>query len=212
MQKQNTKEKILLSALKLFSTKGYDGTSVRDLTREVGIRESSIYKHFKNKQAIFDSILTYMDSYYNEKMKTLDMPLGEFEKIAGDYSEGSIDFLYQISSALFLMRFKDEVEIQFRRMLTIEQFSNPKIKAIYQKYFISDILSYQTALFTEMIKQGRFVECDPKIMALQFYSPIYTLQNLYEGQFDKEEEVLSILKDHIRQFDSRYSKKGGGKR
>ena len=55
MSKPNTKEKILLSALELFSTKGYEGTSVRDLARAVGIRESSLYKHFKNKQAIFDA-------------------------------------------------------------------------------------------------------------------------------------------------------------
>lgn len=181
---------------------------MRDIAREVGIRESSIYKHYKNKQAIFDSILAYMDSYYSEKMRTLDMPLGELEKIAKDYGESSIDFLYQISAALFLMRFKDETEIQFRRMLTIEQFSNSKIKETYKKYFITDVLDYQTALFTEMIKQGRFIDCDPKIMALQFYAPIYTLQSMYEGQFEKEKEVLSILKEHISQFDSRYSMKG----
>lgn len=208
MEKQNTKEKILLCALKLFSTKGYEGTSVRDLARAVGIRESSIYKHYKNKQAIFDSILDYMDSYYSERMQSLEMPFGEFEKIAGEYSASSTDVLYQISSALFLMRFKDEIEIQFRRMLTIEQFSNPVIKENYKKYFLTDILDYQTALFSEMIKQGRFVESDPKIMALQFYAPIYALQDLYEGQFDKEEEALSILKQHIIQFDSRYSKEG----
>lgn len=208
MKKQNTKEKILLLALKLFSTKGFEGTSVRDIAREVGIRESSIYKHYKNKQAIFDSILAYMDSYYSEKMRTLDMPLGELEKIAKDYGESSIDFLYQISAALFLMHFKDETEIQFRRMLTIEQFSNSKIKETYKKYFITDVLDYQTALFTEMIKQGRFIDCDPKIMALQFYAPIYTLQSMYEGLFEKEKEVLSILKEHISQFDSRYSMKG----
>lgn len=207
MEKQNTKEKILLCALKLFSTKGYEGTSVRDLARAVGIRESSIYKHYKNKQAIFDSILAYMDSYYSERMQSLEMPLGEFEKIAGEYGASSTDVLYQISSALFLMRFKDEIEIQFRRMLTIEQFSNPEIKESYKKYFLTDILDYQTALFSEMIKQGRFVDSDPKIMALQFYAPIYAMQDLYEGQLDKEEEALSILKQHIIQFDARYSKK-----
>ncbi|MBO0454201.1 MULTISPECIES: TetR/AcrR family transcriptional regulator [Enterococcus] len=208
MSKQNTKEKILLSALELFSTKGYEGTSVRDLARAVGIRESSLYKHFKNKQAIFDAILAYMESYHNEKMKEMAMPLGRFEEIAGDYSELSLDHLYQISSALFLMSFKDTVEIQFRRMLTIEQFSNPEIKASYKKYFISDILHYQTMLFSEMIQQGRFIECDPKVLALQFYSPIYTLLALYEGQLEKEEEALAILKEHIFQFDKRYSSEG----
>ena len=208
MSKANTKEKILLSALELFSTKGYEGTSVRDLARAVGIRESSLYKHFKNKQAIFDAILEYMESYHNEKMKEMAIPLGEIEEVAGDYSAFSLDHLYQISSVLFLMSFKDKVEIQFRRMLTIEQFSNLEIKKSYKKYFISDILNYQTTLFSKMIQQGRFIDCDPKVLALQFYSPIYTLLALYEGQLDKEEEALSILKEHISQFEKSYRGEG----
>lgn len=208
MSKPNTKEKILLSALELFSTKGYEGTSVRDLARAVGIRESSLYKHFKNKQAIFDAILEYMESYHNEKMKEMAIPLGKIEEVAGEYSAFSLDHLYQISSALFLMSFKDKVEIQFRRMLTIEQFSNPEIKKSYKKYFISDILNYQTTLFSKMIQQGRFIDCDPKVLALQFYSPIYTLLALYEGQLDKEEEALSILKEHISQFEKSYRGEG----
>jgi len=141
-------------------------------------------------------------------MKEMAIPLGKIEEIAGEYSEFSLDHLYQISSVLFLMSFKDKVEIQFRRMLTIEQFSNPEIKKSYKKYFIADILNYQTALFSKMIQQGRFIDCDPKVLALQFYSPIYTLLALYEGQLDKEDEALAILKEHIFQFDKRYSSEG----
>ena len=37
-----TKEKILDTALELFSRQGYDGASVRDIARAVGIRESSM--------------------------------------------------------------------------------------------------------------------------------------------------------------------------
>ena len=46
-----------MEALNLFSVKGYDPVSVRDIAYAVGIKESSLYNHFKNKQDIFDSIL-----------------------------------------------------------------------------------------------------------------------------------------------------------
>ena len=36
----------------IFSQKGFNGVSVREIAREVGIRESSIYNHYKNKEAI----------------------------------------------------------------------------------------------------------------------------------------------------------------
>ena len=46
----NTKEKILDVSLSMFSTSGYEAVSIRDICRTVGIKESSIYYHFKNKQ------------------------------------------------------------------------------------------------------------------------------------------------------------------
>ena len=52
-----TKDKILIEALSLFSVSGFSGVSVRDIAKAVGIRESAIYKHYKNKQQLFDTIV-----------------------------------------------------------------------------------------------------------------------------------------------------------
>lgn len=51
---KNTKEKILEAALNLFSQKGFTAVSIRDICKEVTIKESTVYYHFENKQAIFD--------------------------------------------------------------------------------------------------------------------------------------------------------------
>ena len=67
--KVNNKDKIFNVSIDLFSEYGYDGVSVRQIAGEVGIKESSIYNHFKSKEAILDSILNYyclkiiMDNY-----------------------------------------------------------------------------------------------------------------------------------------------------
>ena len=57
MTQRNTKEKIFDVSLELFSQKGFNNTSVRQIAREVGIKESSIYNHYPSKQAILDEIL-----------------------------------------------------------------------------------------------------------------------------------------------------------
>ena len=64
MAKRNTKELILLEALKLFADKGYEGVSVRDIAAEVGIRQSSLYKHFESKQDIFDTLVETMKNRF----------------------------------------------------------------------------------------------------------------------------------------------------
>ena len=59
---KTTKEKIFDVSLDLFSQKGFDAVSVREIAREVGIRESSIYNHYKSKEAILDAIMEYFMS------------------------------------------------------------------------------------------------------------------------------------------------------
>ena len=50
---KDTKERILMKALELFSQNGYAGTNVRELAEALGLVKSSIYKHFESKEAIF---------------------------------------------------------------------------------------------------------------------------------------------------------------
>ena len=44
---KNTKQKIIEESLKLFSEKGYEGVSMREIASAVGIKGASIYNHFK---------------------------------------------------------------------------------------------------------------------------------------------------------------------
>lgn len=53
-----TKKHILEVSLRLFTEKGFEGTSVRDITRELGMTQSSLYYHFKNKDQIAISLLS----------------------------------------------------------------------------------------------------------------------------------------------------------
>ena len=55
----NTKERILNCSLDLFSKKGYSNISVRDIAREVGVRESALYKHYKNNYDFKLKHITY---------------------------------------------------------------------------------------------------------------------------------------------------------
>ncbi|MFA6776297.1 MAG: TetR/AcrR family transcriptional regulator, partial [Sphaerochaetaceae bacterium] len=53
----DTKELILQTALGLFSQNGYKATSVSMIADAVGVTKGALYKHYRNKQAILDSIV-----------------------------------------------------------------------------------------------------------------------------------------------------------
>ena len=49
-------ELILLAAARLFATKGYEGTSVREIADTAGLLPGSIYHHFPSKEDLFVSV------------------------------------------------------------------------------------------------------------------------------------------------------------
>jgi len=57
------KKAILKSAEKLFSTKGFNETTVADIAKESGVHEASIYSYFNNKRNILFAIyVAYLDN------------------------------------------------------------------------------------------------------------------------------------------------------
>lgn len=72
---KETKQKILDAALNLFSQKGFSAVSIRDICKVVDIKESSIYYHFQNKQAILEELLQYFESIANGFMSQLEQAL-----------------------------------------------------------------------------------------------------------------------------------------
>ena len=69
----DTKHRILDEALTLFSEKGYANVFVADIAERVGIKAPSLYKHYKNKQAIFDAIIEEMNRRFLEEAGALQI-------------------------------------------------------------------------------------------------------------------------------------------
>ena len=53
----NTKSRIQEEALKLFAKSGYDAVGVAEIADAVQIKAPSLYKHYKSKREIFESII-----------------------------------------------------------------------------------------------------------------------------------------------------------
>ena len=199
MAKRNTKELILLEALKLFADKGYEGVSVRDIAAEVGIRQSSLYKHFESKQET-------MKNRFPQASASCRLPDGAIREVAKGYATRGTEFLKKTSAKIFRFYLKDPYASQFRKMLSIEKYRSPEIDRIYREIYMESAISYQAALFEEMMAQGFMRQADASIMALQFFAPIFLLLNQYDGIPEKEVESLEILGRHIEQFDQIYRK------
>lgn len=79
---EETVQKILAVSCRLFLEKGYDHTTIQDITDALGMSKGAVYHHFKSKEAILDRIY---DQYYAESglhAAALDAPgLSGLEKL-----------------------------------------------------------------------------------------------------------------------------------
>lgn len=199
----STKERILSEALSLFSVHGYSSVSVRDITKAIGIRESAIYKHYKNKQAIFDTIIHISAERINQFQQELINTAGQE---VSDDTNFSIDLIQKIYCRLFSFYLTDEILSKFRKMMIIEQYKSVELNTMFTEMFIEKTLRYQTEVFRQLIQEGRIGGTDPEIMALHFYSPVFLLLFRYDTSTEKLEEALKLIQKHIQEFFGLYLK------
>lgn len=200
----DTKKKIIEVALTLFSEKGYGNVYVGQIAEGVGIKAPSLYKHYKSKQDIFEAILEEMRNRYNKEAAHLNMTGNDFQVDSELYKNVSEDELVKIGMGLFSFFLHDEYECKFRKMLTIEQFSNKELAELFSNQYYIEPLKYQTGLLNLLIMQGNMKNEDANVMALQFFAPIYLLMTVCDREPQREAEALQMLEKHIRQFSRMY--------
>ena len=191
----NTRERILETALELFAQSGYLGTSMSDIARQLGITKAALYKHYAGKQEILDSIVERMNRMDYARAEEYDMPETKPDGFAEAYLHTPIDKIRAYSMVQFAHWTKDRFSANFRKMLTLEQYRDPQLARLYHDYLATGPTEYMAAIFRKL------TDSDEAAMqlALEFYGPMFLLYSIYDGAKEKEHAAL-LLSAHIDRF------------
>ena len=203
----STKDIIINRSLQLFSKKGYNGVSVKEIAAAVGIKDSSIYKHFKSKREIFDTILTQMSAEMEAMTAELHIADARKGDVTQHYASLTIYDIILALKQLLLLYLTNSAAVAFRRMLTIEQYNDSEVAGIYKKIFFEDNIAYYTAVFKQLSDSGYFKKKNPSMMAVSFYAPIFYIITRFDGDNEHLREALDMLEDHVKEFARVYLKK-----
>lgn len=198
----NTKQKILNEALTLFSEKGYSSVYVGDIADAVGIKAPSLYKHYKNKQEIFDSCV----KVFSERMEDIrtGLRLPDTAKAGIDYQTVTTETLIEIANGLFMFYWQDDVAAKFRKMLMIERYHNPELNELFEDLFINGAVRHEEKIFSDLIQAKIIKNENPHIIALRFYTPIFYLLQKYDMHPDMIEEANEELTLMVQEFCNTY--------
>ncbi len=194
-----TKEIILNTALHLFAQDGYDAVSVSAIAGEIGITKGALYKHYKNKRDIFDSIVKKMFDTDAERSKEFNVPEEEYEKERQSYENTSIESVKSFTLAQFEFWMNDDFGADFRKMLMLEQFKNEEMARLYENCISKGPVLYMEDIFGEMVKRGILKEENCRQLAIEFYAPFYLLLAISDHSKNKA-QLSEYLKIHIEKF------------
>jgi len=194
----DTKQKILDVSLDLFSQKGFSAVSIRDICAQVNIKESSVYYHFKNKQAIFDELLHRFEQVATDMMIRLEQSLSvqscSMEK----------PFYQTVSDTFFERYFMDDFCNKIMRLLLIEQFGNSEVQKIYDCWMFEKPLEFQSKVFYTLMEIGILPKTDSEYLAVKYYAPIYFFAQrwLFSGELSEEQKnsFRNAAYHHIEKF------------
>ena len=195
----NRKKEILIVALHLFARDGYEAVSVSQIAGELDMTKGALYRHYKSKRDIFDSIVKRMEQQDSEQARENEVPEESIEKTPEEYQNVSFDDFVEYSKSMFEYWTEDDFASSFRKMLTIEQFRSEEMQKLYQQYLVSGPAGYVKDLFKNMkIK-------DPEENAVKFYANMFFYYNVYDGAADKAkakcqfEQMLDKIVEEMKQ-------------
>ena len=191
----DTKERILWTALKLFAENGYEAVSVSDIAGALGITKGALYRHYRNKRDIFESIVSRMAQKDAEQADADGMPAGTLVDMPEAYRAATVDRMIAFARSMFRYWTQDPFASAFRRMLTLEQFRSPEMGALYQQYLAAGPVGYMEDLFSSLgLPRARE-------RAVAFYAPMFLLYSVYDGAADGAAALstLDALMEDARQ-------------
>ena len=191
----DTKERIMETALELFAEKGYLGTSMNDIAKQLGFTKAALYRHYTGKQEILNRIVERMNEMDYERAKQFEMPEGNLTEIVAAYQKTPIEKVRAYSKAQFLHWTEEEFSSRFRKMLTLEQYRDPEMAQLYQKYLATGPVDYMAAIFCGLTDSEEAAQ----YLALEFYGPMFLLYSVSDSGAEQE-QVLSLLDAHIDRF------------
>ena len=192
-----TKERILEEALTLFAQYGYDGTGVDLIAKRVGIKGPSLYKHFKGKEDILNTLIDNAEVRYEDYFGS--------EKHIGKIPQSKEEFI-RTTMGRIAFTMKDPMIQKIRKFLVQEQFRNDRLAEITTRHQLEGVQRMYTIIIEAMMDKGLFEKDDPALLATELTSPVVLWIAKADRQPQYEQEIIKSIEEHLYHFCKVYMK------
>ena len=118
----------------------------------------------------------------------------------------SLEGLVEMTMRMVDFTVHDEMIIQTRKVLAIEQFRDERAKALATKHFLTGLTQMFAPVFQQMMEKNLLRQDDPEMLAFAYTAPISALIHLCDREPEKTEEAMARVEAFSRHFIKTYGK------
>ena len=185
MSKNDSKRQAILeSAYRLFRAQGFDGTSMADITSEVGGSKATLYSHFPSKEELFvECMMAALQNYMSDTLKHLDASQSDPQAALRNFGKSVLNFICS----------SEQVEV--RRLMIAEAARSGTGKLFFDK--ITALRAQISSFLAACMASGLLRRDDPDLAAdhlgalleAEILEPL--LLHVREAAPDEEETALA---------------------
>jgi len=185
MSKSDSKRQAILeNAYRLFRAQGFDGTSMADITSQVGGSKATLYSHFPSKEELFvECMMSALQNYMSDTLKHLDASRSDPQAALRNFGTSVLNFICS----------PEQVEV--RRLMIAEAARSGTGKLFFDK--ITALRARISSFLAACMASGLLRRDDPDLAAdhlgalleAEVLEPL--LLHVREATPDKEETALA---------------------
>ena len=166
----------------VFAEKGYDATSIEEITATVGVAKGTLYYHFSSKEEIFNFLI-------EEGIKLLQNSI--------DIKTEKLDNYIDKIKAIVLIEIK--IVNKYENFITIllSQFYGKEARNKMCQQHVFEYIGKIEKIVAEGMEKGQIKQGNPKIIASEIYALIASTL-VYKMKNENEIDIIKIYKEFER--------------
>jgi AcrR family transcriptional regulator len=183
--KSDSKRRVILeTAYRLFRERGFDKTSMAEITADVGGSKATIYSYFHSKEELFvECIMSAVENYMAGTLKHLDTTRADPEAVLLNFGKSVLNFICSTE------------QLEVRRLMISEAARSGTGKLFFDK--INSLRAHVSTFLSACMASGRLRPDDPDLAAhhlgalleAEILEPL--LLQVRDGRPDQQENALA---------------------
>jgi AcrR family transcriptional regulator len=190
MSAEDRKLQILRIAVRLFSRKGFGGTTTKEIAQAAGVSEAMVFRHFATKEELYSAILDHKacsgDTMNPEEMVSEALKEKDDRAVFERLALGALTH--------------HELDPEFQRLLLHSALEGHELAQMFFEKFVQRVYALLGGYITERQRDGALVQMDPAIIVRAFIGMVVH-HSLNNNLWDPSRSLLKISnEDAARHF------------